>query len=480
MSSGASIVWFRLDLRVVDQPALLAAVDRGAPIIPVYIDSSAEEGTAAPGAAARWWLHHALVRLDEELRQRGSRLIVRQGNTADELLRLAKDCSAAAIFWNRRYEPAVIARDQLLKASLQAAGLVAQSCNAALLFEPWEVATKQDKPFQVFTPFSKACLAKGNVSRELPAPHRILAPNEFPTSLPLVELRLLPSLQWDSGFYETWLPDAQSAEQVLTRFVERGLAAYQDRRNLPAADAGTSTLSPYLHFGQVSPRQVWHAVSEADLPGESSAVFKSEILWREFAYHLLFHFPHTETQPLRAPFEKFPWRNDKRALLAWQRGETGYPLVDAGMRQLWATGWMHNRVRMVVASFLCKHLLLDWRQGAAWFWDTLVDADLASNTLGWQWTAGCGADAAPYFRIFNPTAQGQRFDPLGDYIRRWVPELKSLDGEAIHSPSTAMPLELARAGIVLGKTYPKPMVEHSQARDRALAAYRTIAKKSDV
>ena len=475
-SSRATIVWFRQDLRLQDNPALAAAVARGGPIVPVYILDDAGEGRWPAGGAARWWLHHSLAALDAALRERGSCLVLARGESGPVLRALISATGADAVHWNRRYEPAVIARDQALKAGL---GVEARSFNAALLFEPHAVQNKAGTPFKVFTPFWRHCLTLPvgepvRLSlRTLPAPVR------WPQSIPLADLGLLPATGWDAGFATAWEPGEAGAQRRLKKFMAAGLGGYADRRDRPGVD-GTSALSPCLHFGELGPRQVWAAVkasaggSGVFPPSRGAQVFLAEVGWREFAHHLLFHFPHTAEQPLREEFAAFPWRRDAAHLRAWQRGRTGYPVVDAGMRQLWATGWMHNRVRMITASFLVKHLRLPWQAGADWFWDTLVDADLAGNTLGWQWTAGCGADAAPYFRIFNPTLQGEKFDPDGDYVRRWLPELARVPAGFIHRPWEAPPEVLASAGVCLGRDYPQPVVNHGEARKAALAALKTI------
>lgn len=475
-----AIVWFRQDLRLADNPALLAAVERGGPVVPVYIWSPQEEGDFAPGAASRWWLHHSLAGLDAALRKRGSRLVLRQGPLLRQLRAVAKETGAAAVFWNERYEPDAFSRDQEIRAALAADGIEGETTNGALLFEPWTIRNKAGNPYQVFTPFWKACLAVGDPPAPAPAPARLRAPGSWPVSLSLDALGLLPKPDWAGGLRDAWQPGEAGALASLKQFIADGLADYSRERNRPDR-RGTSRLSPHLHFGELGPRQVWHGC--INRPGESSAggsrgsQFMAEMGWREFANHLLFHFPETTTEPLRKQFRNFPWQKDRRLLTAWQRGLTGFPFVDAGMRQLWATGWMHNRVRMVVGSFLVKDLLIDWRRGAAWFWDTLVDADLANNTLGWQWIAGCGADAAPYFRVFNPVAQGEKFDPQGEYVGRWVPELAGLPAKWIHKPDEAPASVLAAAGVKLGSTYPRPVVSHEVARSVALEAYRTIRRE---
>jgi len=472
-----SLVWFRQDLRLADNPALTLASQRGA-VVPVYIDCAAEEGAWPPGGASRWWLHQSLLQLDGSLRAHGSRLCLRQGPALQQLRELCAATGADAVYWNRRYEPAIKARDATLKAELRAAGLIAESRNAALLVEPWEIANQSGKPFQVFTPFWRAMLKQLNPTAALPAP-TLTPPQRWPASLPLEALQLLPDVPWYRTMATTWQPGETGAAARLQRFTDLRLRDYQQRREQPAV-AGTSCLSPHLHFGEISPRQIWHAIGAAESARGAAAAewpankFLAELIWREFAHHLLHHFPELPEQPLRAEFRAFAWREDAPALAAWQRGQTGLPLIDAGMRELWATGWMHNRVRMVTASFLVKNLRLRWQLGARWYWDTLVDADLANNTQGWQWSAGCGADAAPYFRIFNPVSQGERFDPEGKYIRRWVPELARLPAPWIHAPWQAPAPQLAAAGVALGTSYPLPIVDLKASRESALAAFRRL------
>jgi len=484
ISPAPVLLWFRKDLRLADNAALAAALAHGGPIVPVFILDETGEGRWSLGGASRWWLHHSLSALDADLRARGSRLVLARGDSGAELRRIAKATGAGAVYWNRRYEPASRARDAALKSSLQAEGLDAKSFNSALLFEPHTIQNKQGRPFQVFTPYWRHCLS-------LPMPEpvkseaaRLAAPEAWPESLAAAELGLLPSIPWDAGFPKVWTPGEAGAQARLKRFLrdeDEGVHAYDEMRNLPARD-GTSGLSPHLHWGEIGPRQIAAALrglgrsSGLDPASNGARVFLSEIGWREFAYHLLYHFEQTPERALRAEFERFPWAEDGdgEKLKAWRRGRTGYPIVDAGLRQLWATGWMHNRVRMIVASFLVKHLRLPWQEGAAWFWDTLVDADLASNTLGWQWSAGCGADAAPYFRIFAPVTQGEKFDGAGAYVRRWVPELAKLPDKFIHAPWTAPAGVLDHAGVRLGGNYPRPIVDHATARAEALAAFKQL------
>lgn len=477
------LVWFRQDLRVDDNPALLEALRTGRGVIPIYIWSPEDEGAWAPGAASRWWLHHSLRQLQADLEHIGLPLVLRSGPAQSELQKLIRQSGAAALYWNRRYEPAVIRRDTQLKATLREQGLDAKSFNGSLLFPPELIKTGQGKPYQVFTPYWKNCRLQAAAparpeywgsNAPQPAPH--LDSDQLET------WKLTPSIGWDAEFPRHWQPGTDGARVKLKRFLEAAVTGYQEQRNIPSEE-GTSSLSPHLHFGEISVREVWWSVLDAfgetdvnRLPG-GAATFLSEIGWREFAYHVLYHFPHTTDSPLRETFQQFPWENNPAQRKAWQMGLTGYPIVDAGMRQLWSTGWMHNRVRMIVGSFLCKDLMQSWLEGARWFWDTLVDADLAANTLGWQWISGCGADAAPYFRIFNPITQGKKFDPAGSYVRRWVPELAALPDRYLHEPWIASPTVLRSAGIKLGETYPHPIVDHADARQEALDRLSTITRK---
>ena len=475
-----TIVWFRHDLRLDDNPALAAAAARGA-VVPVFVWAPGEERPWEPGAASRWWLHHSLEKLAAALAKAGAPLVIRRGPTLEALRTVARECSATHVAWNRRYEPAVVKRDTAIKKALAADGLVAESFNGGLLYEPLHVATKEGKPYQVFTPFWRALLARDEPAEPVAAPRGLTSPARPPRGATTESLDLEPAIDWAATMRKTWTPGEAAARKRLDAFLGRGLAGYGTDRDRPDHD-GTSALSPHLHFGEISPRRVWHAVRAAaggrpaaKITG-SPEVYLRELGWREFASHLLFHFPQTSDAPLRADYARFPWVQDPVGLRAWQRGRTGFPIVDAGMRQLWATGWMHNRVRMVVASFLVKDLRISWLEGARWFWDTLVDADLAANTLGWQWAAGCGADAAPYFRIFNPTSQGGKFDPDGDYVRTWVPELSRLSARDIHEPAEADPATLAKAKVALGRDYPEPIVDHAEARKLALEALKTVSR----
>lgn len=479
MPAAATLVWLRHDLRLADNPALAAACARGAPVLPVFVWAPHEEGGWPPGAASRWWLHRSLAALDGDLRARGSRLVIRRGGSGEELARLIRETGAGAVLWNRRYEPAARVRDEAVAASLRARGVEMGAHGAALLHEPARLVNRVGRPYQVFTPFWKACLARGAPPPPLPAPRDLPPPARWPRSLDLSELGLEPAVDWAAGLRSAWTPGERGAAARLRRLLAEGLPGYPADRDHPGRE-GVSRLSPHLRWGEIGPRQVWHAaaraVQRAGQPAwaRGAEAFLRQLGWREFAYHLLWHFPDTPEHPLRAPFERFPWRQDAAAWRAWRRGLTGYPFVDAGLRQLWATGWLHNRARMVVGSFLVKDLLLPWQEGARWFWDTLVDADLANNTLGWQWVAGCGADAAPYFRVFNPVLQGRKFDPDGAYVRRWVPELARLPDRWLHQPWAAPGGVLAAAGVALGAGYPRPVVEHETARTRALAALASL------
>jgi deoxyribodipyrimidine photo-lyase len=472
------LLWFRSDLRLNDNPAMLAAASRNAPVIPVFIWAPEEEEPWPPGAASRWWLHQSLNSLRERLASIGLQLILRRGPSLSRLQQLISETGADAVFWNRRYEPAVIARDTLIKETLREQEISVETFNASLLHEPWTIQSKgAQRPYQVFTAFWKTCLSQPEPPAPLDIPDHLAHPPVWPESLALADFDLEPRIDWASGFKPVWNPGEAGARAELENFLSHELDRYPRDRDIPDR-RGTSHLSPHLHFGEISPRRIWHSLQKARNSENAEAADKylRELGWREFAYHLLFHFPQTPNQPLRPEFAKFPWRMDAVMLKQWQRGKTGYPLVDAGMRELWATGWMHNRVRLVVASFLTKHLRMNWEEGAYWFWDTLVDADLANNTLGWQWSAGSGADAAPYFRIFNPMKQSERFDPDGNYLRRWVPELTRLTTPWIHAPWTAPPEVLEQAGIQLGKTYPFPVVEHESARREALSAFESIRR----
>ena len=467
------LLWFRQDLRLHDNAALHAALETGQPIIPLYIFDESSAGEFALGGAARWWLHHSLAALDDALKARGASLVLRRG-PADEVLKsIVSETGARAVFWNRRYEPHFIEQDKAIKKDLSADGCSGHSFSARLLFEPWDIQNKQDEPYKVFTPFWRRCLEVADVGSALPVPKHIPTAEAMPSSEALDRFELLPTApDWAGGLRESWTPGEAGALDRLDAFVDSGARHYKSERDRPDKPS-TSRLSPHLRFGEISPRLIWHRVQD-NVAGGHREKYLAELGWREFSYHLLFHFPNITDTALRPEFSEFPWQDNPEQLRAWQRGRTGFPIVDAGMRQLWHTGWMHNRVRMIVASFLIKDLLIPWQTGAAWFWDTLVDADLASNSASWQWVAGCGADAAPYFRIFNPILQGKKFDPDGAYVRTWVPELKDLPNACVHEPWRAdTELQEQGSGSSLAD-YPAPIVDHNSARKRALGAYDQI------
>jgi deoxyribodipyrimidine photo-lyase len=475
-----AIVWFRDDFRMADHPALHAAAATRRPLVCLYI----HEETRRLGGAARWWLHESLHSLQESLAKRAGALTILRGTSTDILPKLANSLGAAAIYWNRRYDGSGRALDSRIEALLTAQGVHVATFNGRLLNEPWALTNKAGKPFRVFTAYWRAVCAGDQPAPPLRAPrtlrfHRLSTHYKL-QPVPLAELDLQPRApDWAGGLRAQWEPSEPCAQARLRRFLRTALRDYPTDRDRPDRD-GTSRLSPYLAFGNLSVRQVWHAARKAVASHSSPATqrqlekFLAELGWREFNYHILYHHPDLAERNFQSRFDPLRWRKDARAMRAWQRGLTGYPLVDAGMRELWTTGWMHNRVRMVTASFLVKHLLIDWRNGERWFWDTLVDADPANNAANWQWVAGSGADAAPYFRIFNPTLQGEKFDPEGAYVRRWVPELAQLPAQLIHKPWKAKAAQLAAAGIRLGKTYPHPIVDHDRARTRALMNIKSL------
>lgn len=463
--TAPAIVWFRNDLRLADNPALMAAAQSGAPLVALYVLDDESAGAWRMGAASRWRLHQSLGSLARDLAKHNVLLTLRRGRAEFVLEELVAETGAGALYWNRLYEPWAMTRDAAIKSSLRARGLIVESFNASLLFEPSALRNKQGDSFRVFTPFWRACLAPPPPDAPLPAP-RELRPAPAPAGDTLGQWRLTPSRpDWAKGWDALWPCGEAAAQQRLADFAREGLGDYKTARDFPARD-GVSRLSAALHFGEMSPRQIWHGVAQ-----DVGAAYLRELGWREFCHHLLVANPDMPDAPLDESFAAFPWREDAVALDAWKRGRTGFPLVDAAMRELWTTGYMHNRARMVTASFLVKHLLIHWREGERWFWDTLIDADLANNSGGWQWVAGCGADAAPYFRVFNPVLQGEKFDADGAYVRRYVPELARLDARYIHRPWEAPEHALREAGVKLGETYPRPIVDHAEARARALAAY---------
>lgn len=476
-----ALVWFRRDLRLDDNPALAYAIEHHDHVIPVFLFGY-ESGRWAPGAATRSWLHHSLHALNEQLEQRGSRLIIRQcEDAAAELQDLIDQAGVDAVYWNRLYEPESIARDSDIKKALLQRELEVRSFNGSLLFEPWEIETGGATPYRVFTPFWKACLAHGLPSSYQAATENMSSVEDTVSAVTLDELNLLPDIPWDEGFYADCQPGESGAQSVLQDFLDTSVEHYVAERDFPSLQS-TSRLSTCLHFGEISPRRIIAATQqlkdERPAIADAIAAFEREVGWREFAHHILYNYPHTTEAPMNDKFIEFPWHDDDESLQAWQQGRTGIPLVDAGMRELWTTGIMHNRVRMVVASLLTKNLLIPWQRGADWFWDTLIDADLANNSMGWQWTAGSGADAAPYFRIFNPLSQSRKFDADGDYIRRWVPEVAELPNKHIHAPWEAPSDVLEQAGVYSQHDYPQPIVDLRESRQRALDAYEIIKQKA--
>lgn len=469
---SAAIVWFRNDLRLADNPALRAALETGLPVVPVYIHDPDGDGHARAGAASNAWRARSLRALDDQFRARGNRLRLFTGHSRQVLGAFAAALGASAVFWNRRYEPDVETRDAAIKRELREQGLQAESSNGSLLFEPWELKTGKGGPFRVFTPFWRVARARWRTEAAWEPPASIRGTDDGPSGVELEHLRLSPVRGWDAGFWTEWSPGEAGALEALDAFVEGALHAYITDRDRPDR-TGTSRLSPHLHFGEIAPWRVAAVIEAVKGPVPEAQVegFLRQLVWREFAVHLLHHFPHTATHNLDARFDSFGWAHPGRSVLErWRHGRTGIPIVDAGMRELWATGWMHNRVRMIVASYLCKHMRVHWRTGAAWFSETLVDADLANNVMGWQWVAGTGADAAPYFRIFNPVTQAMRFDPKGEYVARWVPELARLPVAVRHAPWREVDM--------LHRTAPRypatPIVDLAAGREAALSAYREI------
>jgi deoxyribodipyrimidine photo-lyase len=467
-----AIVWFRQDLRLTDNPALYYAAKQYSHILPLYILD--ENLPWSPGAAQQWWLHHSLHALQQQFKKLGLTLILKRGAPSKILLSLCKEHKIAAVYWNRCYEPAVIERDKSIEEDLNKNAIKVTSYNGSLLIEPWEISNKQGSYFKVFTPFYNQLNRQIIIGTPLPKPN-LKRMNNIQSDQ-LSSWQLLPTKpNWAIGFERIWQPGELAAQEKLDDFIAQNLVNYTSDRDFPAKN-GTSELSPYLHFGEISPKQIGHCIKQEVENTFSYQVeqFLRQLAWREFSYHFLYHFPGFPEENFQKKFDYFTWATNKKLLNAWQRGQTGYPIVDAGMRELWSTGYMHNRVRMITASFLTKHLLIDWRKGAKWFWDTLVDADLANNSMGWQWVAGSGVDASPYYRIFNPILQGKKFDPDGQYVKQWVPELKQLSNKYLHQPWQASSKILKIAGINLGKDYPKPVVEHDFARNRALQYYRKL------
>lgn len=480
--SAPVIMWFRRDLRLTDNPALAAAVSSGCPVICLYIHDTESKKLRSDGGASLWWLDKSLKALSADIAERGGQLVLRSGNARDVLMHIVEESGAAGVFWNRRYGAQEREMDARIKSELLENSICAQSFNGSLLTEPWTFKTGSGGHYKVFSPYWRTVQANYKPHWPLEAPNDLSAPQI--ASEDLASWALHPSApDWSRGFSPEWQPGEEGARKRLALFLDGPISDYSDYRNRPDLTSGTSGLSPHLRFGEISPVTIWRAaqakIDSGEVNEKSAKVFLSEIAWREFSYVLLFHHPELAACNYNTNFEHMPWRHDAKALKAWQRGQTGYPIVDAGMRQLWATGWMHNRVRMIVASFLTKHLLIHWTKGEEWFWDTLVDACPAANAASWQWTAGSGADAAPYFRVFNPITQGEKFDETGDYVKKWCPELARLPRKFLYSPWTAPELVLREAGVKLGTNYPHPIVDHKEGRARALDAYETMKQRRD-
>ncbi len=466
---ATALVWLRRDLRLNDNPALAQAIADGFEPLLVYTHAPHEERPWAPGEASSAWLHFSLQQLSRDIEQLGGRLHIATGDSLSALLAYQQQSGAQALYFNSLYEPILQNRDASIQQAFERLGVPVKRYNSQLLVEPWHIQTGAGTPYKVFTPFWRNVLSQLQIRAEYPAPVRLQAFAALP-SVTLESLALLPTKDWHLAFWQHWQPGEAGAQEMLDIFCDGAIHGYKDQRNLPDR-TGTSKLSPHLHFGEISPHQIWRkiqAIKPSVVQGDDCKHYFSELGWREFSFHLLHHFPHSSDHSLNPQFEQFTWATPDLVLLQkWQRGQTGIPIIDAGMRELWHTGWMHNRVRMIVASFLCKNLRYHWLEGAQWFWNTLVDADLANNSQGWQWTAGTGCDAAPYFRVFNPVTQSERFDPKASYIKRWVPELANLPVPLVFSPWLKPSVCQA-----LAPDYPcVPIVDLAESRNAALAAY---------
>ncbi len=474
MIDNLTIFWFRQDLRISDNPGLFEAARTGS-VLPIYILDDESSGAFKIGGASRWWLHHSLNKLNESL---DNKLNIYTGKSKEIILRLTQEKKVNAVYWNRCYEPYRIKDDSELKAQLKTMNIECKSFNGSLLWEPWEITKKDNSSYKVYTPFyRKGCLQANPPRRPLPKPESLILEKVSKNNID--DLNLLSDVQWHKKLELQWQIGEDSAQKRLTEFIDDSLLGYKEDRNFPSKE-NVSRLSPHLHFGEISPNQAWYcAQAKGMIDGLESDLdhFLSELGWREFSYYLLYHFPELPRKNFQEKFDQFPWQDDASHLAAWQKGKTGYPIIDAGMRELWQTGYMHNRVRMIVASFLIKNLLLHWHHGEDWFWDCLLDADLASNSASWQWVAGSGVDAAPYFRIFNPILQGEKFDPDGTYTRHFVPELAKLPNKYLFKPWELSESDLKKYGVILGKTYPKPIVNLGHSRDQALQAYNSLKKK---
>ena len=472
------IMWFRQDLRISDNPALLTAIENGV-VMPIYIFEEQVGDNRKIGSASKWWLHHSLKSLNQSL---DNKLNFYCGDAKEILENLVTDFEIAGIFWNRCYEPLRIQKDREIKSIFKQKNIIVQSFNGSLLWEPHEVLKSDKTPYKVFTPYyRRGCLQKTAPRKPLSKPENFKIFYDENNKIKLTNLQLLPTKNWGQEMQKYWQIGEDFAYKKMQNFVKNNLQNYKDGRNFPSQN-NVSRLSAHLHFGEISPYQIWHFAQEnyQEKNGELNLDhFLSELGWREFSYYLLFHFPHLPDKNFQPRFDNFLWQKNANYLHAWRKGQTGYPIVDAGMRELWQTGQMHNRVRMIVGSFLVKNLLLDWREGEKWFWDCLVDADLASNSASWQWVAGSGADAAPYFRIFNPILQGEKFDPDGEYTRKFVPELKNLPAKFLYKPWEAPTEILEKSGIKLGENYPHPIVKIDESRNLALKAFKALPKIGD-
>jgi deoxyribodipyrimidine photo-lyase len=465
------IVWLRRDLRLSDNPAFAPTTD-SRPTIPVFIDDDGIGAARMLGGASKWWRGESLAMLDRSLRGLGSRLVIRRGLAGDVLDALIEETGADALSFSLSRDPAIAAEETQIVTALHARGVSVEVHDANYLHDPAQLRTGNGGAFKVFTPFWNRLLAFYTPPALIPAPKSLVAPKVWPDSLDVAALQVTEA--WAAPIGRSWMPGEEAARARLKKFSQSILIDYAHARDRPYID-GTSRLSPHLAWGEISVHTIWRYLH--DKHGAKALPYLRELGWRDFNMHLLSDFPELGWKPWQEKFATFPAKDDAKLLRVWQRGLTGYPIVDAGLRQLWHTGWMHNRVRMIVGSFLVKDLLLPWQRGEEWFWDTLVDADLSQNAGNWQWVAGCGADAAPFFRVFNPILQGERFDPDGTYVRAWLPELAKLPAKAIHQPWQATPAELAAAGIKLGTSYPHPMVDHAKARNAALAAYKRIGSE---
>ncbi len=470
MVDKLTICWFRQDLRLADNPALAEAARTGV-VLPIYILDDEHAGNWRQGGAARLWLQHSLTSLSEAL---DGKLRVFKGKADEILSQLCETHPIHAVYWNRCYEPWQTERDKQIKRHLSDRGITAASFNGSLLWEPWEILKKDRTPYKIFTPFHTRAVERDARAPAIsfPPPENLQVVDGTFGETTIDDLGLRPEQSWCSKLERHWEIGEPAAHQALDEFIDQALCRYKSKRDYPGI-AATSRLSSYLHCGEISPRTVWQRITDAGA-GENGAAFKRQLVWREFSYSLLYHNPQLPEQNLKSKFDRFPWVRSKRRLQCWQQGRTGYPFVDAGMRELWQTGFMHNRVRLVVGSFLVKNLLIHWHHGAEWFWDTLLEADLANNSANWQWVAGCGTDAAPYFRIFNPVSQGLKFDPDGSYTRRFVPELEKLPTAFLFSPWEAPAEILAKAGVKLGTTYPRPIVDLKLSRQKALDAFKSL------